>query len=312
MIDSRGKELSINDQSNVPEGTILFGRQNDHRESDIVRQGTTSTGLLPEAILLKESKGPNTIQETDESQEFLPMGSQPDSSSARTLAVGYDKDHLDEGQAGIMNKASSVEGVSKQMKPEMVPLESMSHRKDFVPSQSQIPADCTIQQIQNADSHLTSFTLSDFRKPISGMEAEHQMAKNVLEGSKYVSEGESICFTQIHFSDNFSVAYPFRCICCADAARISDIQRRNIPDGSKAVVVDDTWKNGSPTVVKTGQVEQGISLGRDFPPAPKYTTSEKWIMEQKKKKLVIEQNWALKQKKTEQRISACSEKLKVG
>ncbi|XP_058199382.1 chromatin structure-remodeling complex protein SYD-like [Rhododendron vialii] len=293
MIDNRGTELSINDQNNIPEGTMLFGRQNDLRESDIVRQGTTSTGLLPEAILLKDSKGPNTIQEMEESKEFLLMGSQPDSSSARTLAVSYDKDHLDKVQAGITNKASAVEGVSTQMKLEMVPLESMSHRKDTGPSQSQIPADCNIQQNQNADSHLTSFTLSDDRKPISGKEAEQQMmvplkdanvlAKNVFEGSKYVSE---------------------------DAARISDIQRRSIPDGSKAVVVDDTWKNGSPTVVKTRQLEQGFSLGTDLPPAPKYTTSEKWIMEQQKRKLVIEQNWALKQKKTEQRIAACSEKLK--
>ncbi|KAF7120098.1 hypothetical protein RHSIM_Rhsim13G0223800 [Rhododendron simsii] len=292
MIDNRGTELSINDQNNIPEGTMLFGRQNDPRESDIVRQGTTSTGLLPEAILLKDSKGPNTIQEMEESKEFLPMGSQPDS-SARTLAVSYDKDHLDKGQAGITNKASAVDGVSKQMKLEMVPLESMSYRKDTGPSQSQIPADCNIQQNQNSDSHLTSFTLSDDRKPISGKEAEQQMmvplkdanvlAKNVFEGSKYMSE---------------------------DAARISDIQRRSIPDGSKAVVVDDTWKNGSPTVVKTRQVEQGFSLGTDLPPAPKYTTSEKWIMEQQKRKLVIEQNWALKQKKTEQRIAACSEKLK--
>lgn len=114
------------------------------------------------------------------------------------------------------------------------------------------------------------------------------------------------------FSDDFSVAYPVCCICCADAARISDIQRRSIPNGSKAVVVDDMRKNGSPTVVKTRQVEQGFSLGTDLSPAPKYTTSEKWIMEQQKRKLVIEQNWALKQKKTEQRIAACSEKLKVG
>ncbi|KAI8526239.1 hypothetical protein RHMOL_Rhmol13G0293200 [Rhododendron molle] len=294
MIDNRGTELSINDQSNIPEGTMLFGRQNDLRESEIVRQGTTSTGLLPEAILLKDSKVPNTIQEMEESKEFLPMGSQPDSSSARNLAVSYDKDHLDKGQAGITNKASSVEGVSKQMKLEMVPLESMSHRKDTGPIQSQIPADCNIQQNQNADSHLTSFTLSDDRKPISGMEAEQQMmvplkdanvlAKNVFEGSKYMSE---------------------------DAARMSDIQRRSIPNGSKAVVVDDMWKNGSPTVVKTRQVEQGFSLGTDLSPAPKYTTSEKWIMEQQKRKLVIEQNWALKQKKTEQRIAACSEKLKA-
>uniref|UniRef100_A0A2P2ME95 Uncharacterized protein MANES_15G017800 n=1 Tax=Rhizophora mucronata TaxID=61149 RepID=A0A2P2ME95_RHIMU len=38
--------------------------------------------------------------------------------------------------------------------------------------------------------------------------------------------------------------------------------------------------------------------------------SEKWIMVQQRKKLLVEQNWLLKQKKTKQRISTCFEKLK--
>ncbi|KAH7841416.1 hypothetical protein Vadar_029609 [Vaccinium darrowii] len=75
LIDNKEKELYINDQSNIPEGTMLFDRQNDVRQSEIVRQGTTSTGAVPEAIFLKESKGPNIIREMAESQEFLPMGS---------------------------------------------------------------------------------------------------------------------------------------------------------------------------------------------------------------------------------------------
>ncbi|KAJ0813828.1 putative DNA helicase chromatin remodeling SNF2 family [Helianthus annuus] len=46
------------------------------------------------------------------------------------------------------------------------------------------------------------------------------------------------------------------------------------------------------------------------PPSPKYTTSEKWIADCQKRKVAAEQNWAVKKKKTEQRISACVEKLK--
>ncbi|KAD4981711.1 hypothetical protein E3N88_18382 [Mikania micrantha] len=46
------------------------------------------------------------------------------------------------------------------------------------------------------------------------------------------------------------------------------------------------------------------------PVSPKYTTSEKWIADCQKRKVAAEYNWAVKKKKTEQRISVCVEKLK--
>ncbi|WCJ22617.1 Chromatin structure-remodeling complex protein SYD [Euphorbia peplus] len=52
------------------------------------------------------------------------------------------------------------------------------------------------------------------------------------------------------------------------------------------------------------------SASTDSAPPPKYTMSEKWIMDQQKKKLLAEQNWILKQQKTKQKISTCFHKLK--
>ncbi|KAI7726311.1 hypothetical protein M8C21_012286, partial [Ambrosia artemisiifolia] len=46
------------------------------------------------------------------------------------------------------------------------------------------------------------------------------------------------------------------------------------------------------------------------PAPPKYTTSEKWIADCQKRKVAAEHNWAVKKKKTEQRISVCVENLK--
>ncbi|KAI3795254.1 hypothetical protein L1987_37903 [Smallanthus sonchifolius] len=46
------------------------------------------------------------------------------------------------------------------------------------------------------------------------------------------------------------------------------------------------------------------------PASPKYTTSEKWIADCQKRKVAAQYNWAIKKKKTEQRISVCVEKLK--
>lgn len=78
------------------------------------------------------------------------------------------------------------------------------------------------------------------------------------------------------------------------------------------VPLDNALLNGNPfTVAETDQEEENISVSTDLPPSPKYTTSEKWIMDQQKRKLLSEQTWALKQQKTKQRITACADKLKV-
>lgn len=47
------------------------------------------------------------------------------------------------------------------------------------------------------------------------------------------------------------------------------------------------------------------------PASPKYTTSEKWIADCKKRKVAADNSWKAKKMKTEQRISVCVEKLKV-
>ncbi|KAF5452399.1 hypothetical protein F2P56_027401 [Juglans regia] len=58
------------------------------------------------------------------------------------------------------------------------------------------------------------------------------------------------------------------------------------------------------------QDEEDQSVFADMSPSPKYTMSEKWIMDQQKKKLLVEQSWALKQQKAKQRIATCFHKLK--
>ncbi|PSR86840.1 Chromatin structure-remodeling complex protein like [Actinidia chinensis var. chinensis] len=314
LIDNKGKELSINDPSNILEDSMPLGRLNNVRETEIVPQAPSSTGNRAEANFLKESEDPNMIQEIAESQAFLTKGPQPNSLRGG-LTVSNHKDDLENGQqAGIANQASSVMGISKQMKPDtiswtgtgshnesakgslpgyMVPHESLPERKDSAPSPSQLLPEYNIQRSRRADSHLTAFPSRELWKPISGVEAEHQTAmlvkdgnvltKNMSEGSNYLSE---------------------------DGQKNSEIQRRCIPDGIKTVLVDDIQKKGSPTVVETDREEQDMSLDSDLPPAPKYSTSEKWIMEQQKRRLLTERNWVLKHQKTERRIGTCSDKLK--
>ncbi|XP_041000945.1 chromatin structure-remodeling complex protein SYD isoform X4 [Juglans microcarpa x Juglans regia] len=63
-------------------------------------------------------------------------------------------------------------------------------------------------------------------------------------------------------------------------------------------------------VMSKKQDEEDQSVFADMSPSPKYTMSEKWIMDQQKKKLLVEQSWALKQQKAKQRIATCFHKLK--
>lgn len=57
--------------------------------------------------------------------------------------------------------------------------------------------------------------------------------------------------------------------------------------------------------------DEDASVTTDRPPSPKYTMSEKWMLERQKQKLLSDKMWALKQRKTEQRIAVCTSKLKV-
>ncbi|GKE87272.1 hypothetical protein Tco_1564747, partial [Tanacetum coccineum] len=61
----------------------------------------------------------------------------------------------------------------------------------------------------------------------------------------------------------------------------------------------------------TAHVLEYTSAFSTSPPSPKCTTSEKWIAECRKRKVAADYNWAVKKKKTEQRISACVAKLKT-
>ncbi|KAL0435435.1 UNVERIFIED_CONTAM: Chromatin structure-remodeling complex protein SYD [Sesamum radiatum] len=63
-------------------------------------------------------------------------------------------------------------------------------------------------------------------------------------------------------------------------------------------------------VLETDQEKDYTSVSTDRQPSPKHTTIERWILDRQKRKVFNEQNWAQKQQKTEQKIAACSDKLK--
>ncbi|XP_052198184.1 chromatin structure-remodeling complex protein SYD isoform X2 [Diospyros lotus] len=317
LIDHKGKGLSINDQSYnsgvlpVPGASLskesedpnLMGDKS-HLPSDLSAQAEERWHPL---ATRGRSEAEASIQEILDPQAFLSRGSQLDSSRVRDLSVSSQKEDSRNGQqAGNAKQASSLMGINKQTKPELInwtgagnefadgsvpgsviSQESVSERRDGAPSQLQILPDSSIQGSRHAGSHLPSFPSGEHWKPISGTEAERQTVMTMKDANvllKNVSE---------------------------DYQKISEVQRRCIPDGCKSIL-PDMQKNGSggPIMPETDQQEEDMSSHADLAPSPTCTTSEKWIIEQQKRKLSIEKNWALKQQKTARRIASCSEKLK--
>ncbi|XP_038985323.1 chromatin structure-remodeling complex protein SYD-like [Phoenix dactylifera] len=95
--------------------------------------------------------------------------------------------------------------------------------------------------------------------------------------------------------------------------RVSVIQKHCGSDGFKTLTINDTVKHGNLVTMldKFADQEEGNKSSSDeMPPPPKYTTLEKWMMDQQKRKLVEEQKRVLKQRKAEERIAACFDKLK--
>ncbi|PKA57845.1 Chromatin structure-remodeling complex protein SYD [Apostasia shenzhenica] len=92
-----------------------------------------------------------------------------------------------------------------------------------------------------------------------------------------------------------------------------DIHGQSISDGLKMLKNDDLRKYRNPVTLDYDEEEEGYDSPCDGMPSspPKCTTLEKWIIYCQKRKLAEEQKWALKQKKAEERITACHAKLKV-
>lgn len=64
-------------------------------------------------------------------------------------------------------------------------------------------------------------------------------------------------------------------------------------------------------MLETDQEEGPASMSTNRQSSPKYTIVEKWILDRQKRKVLAEHNWAQKQQKTSQKITACSDRLKV-
>ncbi|CAI0466634.1 unnamed protein product [Linum tenue] len=94
----------------------------------------------------------------------------------------------------------------------------------------------------------------------------------------------------------------------SDDAEFSEYQTRYNPEGCQVPQIDDFSRNGNPALAEPDDEDNSASV--HLPP-PRYTMSEKWIMDQQRKKLLVEEKWALREQKARQRITIRFNQLQV-
>ncbi|KAI3896797.1 hypothetical protein MKW98_009650 [Papaver atlanticum] len=277
--------------------------------------------------LLPASRNPETemnIQEESDSQATLAMTSAAMSvmNSGRTLPkMNPDRDDIGNGQQqiGRLNHlSSSILGMNQQLKREMASLTGtrnqnevsvnalspsvfhhppMPQRTDYSSNHPQLLGDrergnnmlrsepSYVQASLHADRYPSTFTGKEASKTNSGKDVEH--SRDVSVTWTHGSQGEN---------------------------HVSDPQKHLNFDRHQMVSANNTQNYGNPGMVLERSMELGEenkSIYTDITMSPpKYTTSEKWIVDHQKRKLNEERNWAIKQRKTEERMAVCFNKLK--
>ncbi|XP_043720018.1 chromatin structure-remodeling complex protein SYD-like isoform X3 [Telopea speciosissima] len=271
-------------------------------------------------------------QETTESQVGVAMTLEPQSpmNSSRISSENiHAKDDPDHGyrQVGRANQiwrgiSCNNEAPKGTMEASMVQHEQVLEREEIPLNLSQTYGDrdrenklfkaeaAFMQASQHTDKYPSSVPLGEQTR-LSGKAVEphimmplkdvNPLTMHALQGGKHSSKSEPIVFNS--FPDVFVGGN-----CGPDDQRGSEIQKQSTSDGCKMVTIN---RDPITALEKSPEEEEDEkSLSTETPPSPKYTTSEKWIMERQKSKLIGEENWALKQKKTEEKITGSFDKLK--
>ncbi|KAF5182012.1 chromatin structure-remodeling complex protein SYD-like [Thalictrum thalictroides] len=266
------------------------------QETEYLKKKSQTDQVFDPAALIEERKwllaGRNKSESETETQETPELQVEPEALSERISSEdNQEKDEL----VGRGNHSDfSVLGMNKQLKPymtsvaggqESLPASMLKHEKvnnkmdisvrdmENKLFKSQYPV---VQGNEHFSKYHSGIALKEHGDPMTEKDIEKSRDGNVL--LPIVSRGESIVSS--------SYANPFF---------DDELNNRN----SVSILRNSTEKE-----------EENQSVSMNISPSPKYTTSEKWILDHKKRKHLDEQSWKVKQKKTEERIAVCFEKLK--
>ncbi|XP_042515442.1 chromatin structure-remodeling complex protein SYD-like isoform X2 [Macadamia integrifolia] len=338
LTDHRGKESYLREPTNSNGVGIGSGRTNDIRDAERVPPGSSSTGSLIDTDSSKETKNIKKTKKqkgspadqlvlAEEGQRLLSATRKPEA-EMQTQETAESQDDPDHGHQQVGRANQIWRGISNHneaprgmMEASMVQHEQVLERAENPLNQSQTYGDSDrvnklfkveaafMQASQQTDKYPSSVPLGEQTR-LSGKGVEPHMLMSLkdvnpltmhaLQGGKHSSKPEPIVFNS--FADVFVGAN-----CGPEDQRGSEIQKQSASDGCKMISI-----NRDPITVleKSPEEEEEEKSSTETPPSPKYTTSEKWIMDWQKRKLLGEENWALKQKKMEEKITGSFDKLK--
>ncbi|KAK7264579.1 hypothetical protein RJT34_32188 [Clitoria ternatea] len=301
----KGKSQSLNEPGNSSGVMMPFGGLSNVRQTDKIPSGSSSAGKIIESdTSLKGTESPRTLEDIGNlhvtkrgeierrmqervaaQASSVTSSQQQDSSSTRGAIVGNnqldDADNVNP-QVGRSNQTSGVgpnnwvgftgpnEASKGLQQISTFQHESPMERRENISSQFQNVGNSSGSLNHNSANHLASFSLKEHWKPVPGTDSDPHVPTMMKEGNVIVKHAS--------------------------------------PDGFKTVPVDHASKHGLSFAAEQEGNEGLVSA--DLPPSPKYTMSEKWIMDYQKKRLLAEQNWVQKQQKTKQKMATCFYKLK--
>ncbi|QHO37179.1 Chromatin structure-remodeling complex protein SYD [Arachis hypogaea] len=304
--DHKGKsqssvELGTSSGAMMPFGGLNNMRQPDNNNSS----GSPSAGKSLEAtsfckgtesaimtgdkgILSEERKHLLAVKKVElEKQIQERAGAQASSATSfQQQDSSSTKGDVDSGnlQVGLSNRPSSVIGLNKQMNPEINGFTGFASSDEASEGPSQVSSLQHELPIERRDN-----VVNQFQNIVnSGGSRNHHSLNHLTYALK--EHWKPVPGTGIDPQG-------------ASLMKDADLLAKNVSsDGFKTVPVNDASRHDA---TFSTDIEGNGRL-----PPPKYTMSGRWIMDQQKKRLLVQQNWVQKQQKTKQIMTTCFLKLK--
>ncbi|KAI9115171.1 hypothetical protein K1719_014184 [Acacia pycnantha] len=291
--DQKGKSQSSNEPNNASGMMMPFGGLNNMRPTDKNPSLSSSAGKILEAdSFLKGVESPNMmedkgnlhsdkgeverqIQERVAAQPFSnPTFQQHDSVSARGSLVNAHLDDVDNNnlQAGRSNQASTVMGLNKPVNPDGINWSGFVTQNDTLKGPLQVSAVQHELPVERRDNIPSHF--------------QHIGNNNGGSGNH----------NSVSHLPSYSLKEHWRPVPGTDSDPQGVTMLKDVNVMAKHVSMEQEGKDRFASA--------------EMPASPRFTMSEKWIMDQQKKRFLVEQNWVRKQQKTRQKIASCFGKLK--
>ncbi|KAJ1395171.1 SNF2-related, N-terminal domain [Sesbania bispinosa] len=313
LIDHKGKSQSFNEPGNSSGVMMPFGGSNNVRQTDKNPSGSSSAGKFLEAdSLSKGTESPRMLEDkgnlhsdvhilSEERKHLATKGGeverriqervaaqassatscqQQDSSSTRGAVVG--NNHLDDVDNGNMQ-------VGRSNQPSVIGLNSwtgFAGHNETSKGPPQIPTtqhELPIERRENIPSQ--------FHNVGNNCGSRNHNSINHLTSYSLKEHWKPVPGTD---SDPHG----------ATMMKNGNVMTKNV----SPVPVDDASKLG--ISFATEQEGNGRLVSADLPSSKQYTMSERWIMDQQKKRLLVQKNWVQKQQKAKERMTTCFHKLK--